>query len=549
MATTLEAPPPRTEDPTEGGGNTPGEPVHPPLDPVTRIIAGGDHKTTGRLYLGFSLVFALLGLLATVAYQAPAANEAWETSFKDAAFQFLTLGRLLLVFGFVIPLFIGLGTLLVPLQVGSTTLAYPRAAAAAFWLWLVGTSMLIICYLSNGGIAGGNKDAQMLALLSIAMVVIALLLGSICVAVTAIGLRAPNMKMDDVPMFTWSSVVAASVWLLTLPVWLGNLVLIFLDVRYSQPASFGAVDDQWAQLAWPFSPPQIFAFVIPVLGIACDVAVTFSGGQRLRRRGTVLTAIGAFGFLAMGAAVQPYFIPGVYRFAPVIVQMLLLVVPVLIILGSFVNTIMHSSRKATSPVFAAGAAMVLLLVAWLGAAVFVVGPFSLGESPKLALPAVDLALPTAAPMFTWAIFFLVLGTALTGAIGGTYLWSSKITGRTIGEGGGFILVLITLLGALAASLPLAALGFGNRWDIASSTRPMLAVSTLGVVALLIVVIGLGAALLVSAQRSTRAADDPWGTGQTLEWVTASPPEPDNFSEVPKVSSPEPVLDLTEQSES
>ena len=37
-------------------------------------------------------------------------------------------------------------------------------------------------------------------------------------------------------------------------------------------------------------------------------------------------------------------------------------------------------------------------------------------------------------------------------------------------------------------------------------------------------------------------DDPWGTGSTLEWATASPPAYANFAEPPVVTSATPLLD-------
>jgi cytochrome c oxidase subunit 1 len=51
-------------------------------------------------------------------------------------------------------------------------------------------------------------------------------------------------------------------------------------------------------------------------------------------------------------------------------------------------------------------------------------------------------------------------------------------------------------------------------------------------------------LLSSIRRRPAAAagDDPWG-GHTLEWATASPPVPANFSApVPAVTSATPLLD-------
>ena len=62
------------------------------------------------------------------------------------------------MFCVVAPFFIGLATAIVPLQVGARTIAFPRAAALAFWAWLVGTGVMVGAYIANGGPGGGNVD-------------------------------------------------------------------------------------------------------------------------------------------------------------------------------------------------------------------------------------------------------------------------------------------------------------------------------------------------------------------------------------------------------
>ncbi|MCB1038037.1 MAG: hypothetical protein KDA94_00670, partial [Acidimicrobiales bacterium] len=69
----------------------------------------------------------------------------------------------------------------------------------------------------------------------------------------------------------------------------------------------------------------------------------------------------------------------------------------------------------------------------------------------------------------------------------------------------------------------------------------------------VAIAGLG--LLVAAvsllpllKRSEDDLDaDPWGNGQTLEWLTASPPSAGNFdAELAVVTSAEPLFDLREE---
>ncbi len=211
-----------------------------------------------------------------------------------------------LVFLFALPLFLGLAVYLVPLQVGASTIAFPRAAALAFWTWLLGAILLVVAYVSNGGVGGGRANAVDLAYVALGVVVLALLLASVCVATTVITLRAPGLRLDHVPMFSWAMLVASSIWLLSLPVLIANIVLIYIDHRLGRPSDFGVGLNQWPQIAWVVQQPQVFAFAIPVLGVVGDVVATMSGARQ-QNRGVMFAAIGAFGILSFGAWAQPFF--------------------------------------------------------------------------------------------------------------------------------------------------------------------------------------------------------------------------------------------------
>ena len=46
----------------------------------------------------------------------------------------------------MLPLFIGVATTVIPLQIGARAIAFPRAAAAALWTWLIGAALMIAAY-------------------------------------------------------------------------------------------------------------------------------------------------------------------------------------------------------------------------------------------------------------------------------------------------------------------------------------------------------------------------------------------------------------------
>ncbi|MEL6985411.1 MAG: cbb3-type cytochrome c oxidase subunit I, partial [Actinomycetota bacterium] len=124
---------------------------------VEGLLGTGDHKTIGRLFIGGGAV----GLVAALVLGVVASWYA--NNFDDlgaGAFDYLpqvwSMSRDLAVFGGLVPILVGLGVYLVPLQVGAPSLAFPRGAAAALWTWFLGADLLILAYIFNGGPGGGR---------------------------------------------------------------------------------------------------------------------------------------------------------------------------------------------------------------------------------------------------------------------------------------------------------------------------------------------------------------------------------------------------------
>lgn len=489
-------------------------------------IGSDDHKTIGRLYITFA---ALLGIVAWALQGLSTADniEGVNVLSDKIAGQVLTLAPLSLVFLLAIPLLLGLATYVVPLQVGSSSLAFPRAAAAAFWAWLASSVVLIVSYLAlDGGVAGVKAKAVDLSYLALALAIIALLVGTVCVVATVFTMRPKGMTLDRVPMFSWGMVVGGSVWLLTLPVLLANIALIYLDHHYGKSIDFAKVDNQWQQLSWAIRQPQVFVYAAPALGIIGDVITTMAG-VRQRSRSLVMVGIGGFAILSFGSWAQPFNDEGILQRGLFAAVAVLIVLPVMALLAGWVTTATSGKARVTAPGLFALFSMLTFVVAVAASVLFVLRKLRLQETAD----------------FQTGVLALVIGATTMAALAGLHYWAPKIWGRSSGEGIARLSALLAFVGTLLAGLMLCALGFGTRFNAIGDAQKFLNGAGAAGAALVAVAVLLSLMSIGMGAKGAAVGDNPWGTGQTLEWATSSPPPVDNFGEIADVVSPEPLLDL------
>jgi len=508
---------------------------------LAAVVGSGDPRTIGKLFVGTSLLFliasGIAGALVGIEQLDSTGNEIFGA---DTAVRVFTLHSTAALFLGVLPLLLGLATAVVPLQVGASTVAFPRATAASYWVWLVSGGLVLASYGIDGGPWGTELDAVGLYLAGLIAVVIALTVATISVVTTVATLRAPGMSLRRTPLFSWSVLVGGSVWLLTLPVLAGMLLLAFVDLRYGDGQLMGGSAGVYDRISWWFWQPTLYVMAVPALGIIADVVPVFAR-RRHQRHSAAMFLIGATAALGFGAWAQlgvtldgggtaPWLGEG-----PWIVLGFLAIVPVLGLLGLWTSTLFAGKVRLGTP-----------LVLSLFAGLLLVGGFAAGGAT--VVDALDLDGTT---WMTGQATLVLLGSVLAG-LAGVAFWAPKLYGKLLPDALTRLGGTIVFLGALVAAVPLAIAGTLSQGRFVAGGIGAVDAGDVDTVELLDLVSGIGLAVvvlggvvvalaLVKRRSGEGPGDDPWD-GHTLEWTTSSPPAIGHFATLPEITSEAPVYD-------
>ena len=522
---------------------------------------GTDHKAVGSLFVVAALVFlvaaAVLALVMRAQLATPEAEIVGDRTYR----QLFTMHGMMSVFLFLLPVWLGLGSAIVPLQVGASRVPFPRLHAMSFWLFLAGGAMVVLAPTQSDvfhgwtlsdpipvrlGLRGQGPD---LLLLGLALVCVAAILVIVNVIVTILQLRAPGLTLRRVPIFSWSMMVSGAVLLLALPVLIGAFGLLFVDRHYGSSLFSGFTGSRggnpliWPRLFWFGAYPLLWALLIPALGAVSEIVATFAGRPLFSRdRASVaLVGVGVLSFAGWASEVQtlararPLFIVGALAVLAPVALLVLNWLATLRVAGKESDRYELRRRFASTPMLWA-LGMLPVLALGLGASV---------------VSAVDASRD--AHVTYWqtgqqhALFF---GAATIGAVAALSFWGPKLWGRRLSDALGKLEILAIVGGTLLTVLGMLLLGVqdmlihtstfdtNDEWELGN-----LAVSAgAAIVGLGLIVLVLDLAGSVLARRGRTAGADPWG-GQTLEWATTSPPPLHNFDALPEIRSDTPLRDL------
>jgi len=269
-----------------------------------------NHKDIGTLYLVFALVMFFIGGSFAMVIRAELFKPGLQLVQPYFFNQMTTLHALVMIFGAIMPAFVGLGNWMIPLMVGAPDMALPRMNNLSFWIMPFAFVLLLsTLFLPGGGPAGGWTMYPPLSLQSssLAYVVFAVhlmgissIMGAINIIATILNMRAPGMDLLKMPVFVWSWLITAFLLIAVMPVLAGAVTMLLTD-HFFHTSFFNAAGGgdplMFEHIFWFFGHPEVYIMILPAFGIVSEILPTFSR-KPLFGASSMIYATASIGFLS-----------------------------------------------------------------------------------------------------------------------------------------------------------------------------------------------------------------------------------------------------------
>ena len=543
----------------------------PPSPVGEAVVDSADHKVVGLVLVATALLSYLVLRAVGSALGAELVTSGSQVVGQESR-RLYSLYETGIVLLWVAPVWLGLATYLLPLQIGAARLAFPRLQALALWTHVGGAGLFVAGHLIDPppglGLSGreplqapvgGVNSGTNLILASFLLLGLATLLAAGNLLTTALTLRVRGMSLMRMPLFSWGVVAAAAGSLLATPVFLASSFLLYIDLHFAGTNLFTdgrASELVWQKGLWLYGRPEALLLLVPALGAACDIVVTAARRplaapppppipKGLKARlpplpgltsplpGHVLGAGALFaitGFALLTWSQDRHGIDALILPTASVATALVAVAAGLLVL-LWLSTLREGEKNPSLPLaFVAGAVLVGLAAA-LNA---VVAGFTDVHGKALGQGMIDL---------------ITVGVPTLLAFGALHHWARKLFGVPLSGPVGGLVLLSSLGGTLALGIGQSIAGYAGA-DAQAKEAPGdaqvgFALAQLGHVLLLLagVLVALDVARALAARRRGTVTPPDHRDGVTLEWAAPSPPPAANFTELPEVRSEAPLVDL------
>jgi cytochrome c oxidase subunit 1 len=507
---------------------------------LMRWITTTNHKDIGTMYLVFSFIMFIAGGIMALAIRAELFQPGLQVVAPELFNQLTSLHGLVMVFGAVMPAFVGFANWMIPLMIGASDMAFARMNNWSFWLLPPAAILLVSSFLVPGGATGAGwtlyppLSIQMgmgmdMTIFAIHIMGISSIMGAINIVVTILNMRAPGLTMMKLPLFCWTWLITAYLLIAVMPVLAGAVTMLLTDRHFGTSffsAAGGGDPVLYQHVFWFFGHPEVYILILPAFGIISQIIPTFAR-KPLFGYASMVYATASIAILSFVVWAHHMFTTGM----PVTGQLffmyatMLIGVPTGVKVFNWVATMWRGSMTFETPML------------WATGFIFV---FTMGGFTGLmsAIAPIDIQIHDTYYVVAHFHYVMVAGS-LFALFGGTYYWLPKWTGRMPDEGLGKVHFWASMIFFNITFFPLHFLGLAGMPrrvpDYALQFADFNSIATFGA-------FGFGLSQLVllwvivkaARGRGEPAAARPWEGAEGLEWTVPSPAPHHTFEQAPVV---------------
>ncbi|QIL90668.1 cytochrome c oxidase subunit I [Microbulbifer harenosus] len=514
--------------------------AHGPKPGFTRWLYTTNHKDIGSMYLWFSFAMFLLGGCMALVIRAELFQPGLQIVQPEFFNQMTTMHGLIMVFGAVMPAFVGLANWMVPMMIGAPDMALPRMNNWSFWILPFAFAMLASTLFMEGGAPNFGwtfyaplsteyaPPSVTFFIFSIHIMGASSIMGAINIVATILNMRAPGMTLMKMPLFVWTWLITAYLLIAVMPVLAGVVTMMLMDIHFGTSffsAAGGGDPVLFQHVFWFFGHPEVYIMILPAFGIVSAIIPTFAR-KPLFGYSSMVYATASIAFLSFIVWAHHMFTVGM----PIAGELffmyatMLIAVPTGVKVFNWVTTMFRGSMTFETPMLFSIAFVIL----------FTLGGFS---GLMLAIAPADFQYHDTYFVVAHFHYVLVPG-AIFSITAGVYYWLPKWTGNMYNEAMGKVHFWLAFIGLNVTFFPMHFVGLAGMPrripDYALQFADFNQIASVGAFL-------FGAAQIVflfnvirTVRGGKKATDEVWENPQGLEWTVPSPAPYHTFSTPPVV---------------
>ncbi len=506
---------------------------------LLRWVFTTNHKDIGTLYLIFSLAMFFVGGAMAMVIRAELFQPGLQ--FVDPQFfnSMTTMHALIMVFGAVMPAFVGLANWLIPMMIGAPDMALPRMNNWSFWILpFAGTMLVSTLFMDGGAPAGGwtmypplvlqTGNAFPYLIFSVHLLGISSIMGAINIIVTIMNMRAPGMTMMKMPLFVWTWLITAYLLIAVMPVFAGAVTMLLTD-RFFDTSFFNAAGGgdpvMFQHIFWFFGHPEVYIMILPAFGVVSAIIPTFAR-KRLFGYSSMVYATASIAFLSFIVWAHHMFTVGLPLTGELFFMYatMLIAVPTGVKVFNWVSTMWKGSMTFETPMLFSIGFVTL----------FTIGGFS---GLMMAITPIDFQYHDTYFIVAHFHYVLVSGSVFS-IFAAVYYWLPKWTGNMYDEKLGKLHFWLSAIFVNVLFFPQHFLGLAGMPrripDYSTQFAGFNEISSLGGFAFGLTQLLFVYIVIKTVRGGSKATDQVWEGAEGLEWTLSSPPPYHSFTIAPEV---------------